>query len=168
MCISVSEPNLPAADIANASAGISDMFIDHFKAANLSWVMSGFNGRSDYGPFIANGIPAGGLDSGADGTKTVRERDVFGGVAQTTYDPCYHQACDTTPNCNHEVITDLCTSWHCTSDHPGALIWDDSRVASAQALGSLSQAAAAVLERMMKMPRLREFISQEKPHYTKV
>jgi hypothetical protein len=56
-----------------------------------------FNGRSDYGPFIAPEafVPAGGLFSGAEGVKTEEEAATYGGAAGSWYDPCYHQACDT-------------------------------------------------------------------------
>ena len=59
-----------------------------------------FTGRSDYGPFIAAGIPAGGLFTGAEGIKTAQEAAVWGGTAGVAYDPCYHQACDTYGNVN--------------------------------------------------------------------
>jgi Zn-dependent M28 family amino/carboxypeptidase len=53
-----------------------------------------FSGRSDYGPFIAVGIPAGGLFTGAEGVKTAGQAVTYGGVAGAAYDPCYHQFCD--------------------------------------------------------------------------
>ena len=59
-----------------------------------------FSGRSDYGPFIAVGIPAGGLFTGAEGIKTPEEVDLWGGTAGEQYDPCYHLACDTFDNIN--------------------------------------------------------------------
>ena len=55
---------------------------------------SEFSGRSDYGPFIAVGIPAGGLFTGAEVPKTAAEEALYGGVAGASYDPCYHQPCD--------------------------------------------------------------------------
>ena len=57
-----------------------------------------FSGRSDYGPFIAAGIPSGGLFTGAEGVKTAEEAAIWGGTAGRAYDPCYHQACDTLGN----------------------------------------------------------------------
>ena len=56
-----------------------------------------FDGRSDYGPFIAPEalVAAGGLFSGAEGVKTDAQAAVYGGAAGSWYDPCYHQACDT-------------------------------------------------------------------------
>ena len=57
-----------------------------------------FDGRSDYGPFIAVGIPSGGLFTGAEGIKTPEEAAIWGGTAGDQYDPCYHLACDTFDN----------------------------------------------------------------------
>ena len=53
-----------------------------------------FSGRSDYGPFIAIGIPAGGLFTGAEVPKTAAEAAIWGGVAGAQLDPCYHPFCD--------------------------------------------------------------------------
>ena len=63
-----------------------------------------FDGRSDYGPFIAAGIPAGGLFTGAEGIKTAAEAAAFGGTAGVAYDPCYHEACDTIANINDKAL----------------------------------------------------------------
>ncbi len=63
-----------------------------------------FSGRSDYGPFIAQGIPSGGLFTGAEGIKTAAEAAVWGGTAGIAYDPCYHQACDTYDNVNLQAF----------------------------------------------------------------
>ena len=54
-----------------------------------------FDGRSDYGPFIAQGIPAGGLFSGAEDPKTAEQVATYGGVEGEQLDPCYHEVCDT-------------------------------------------------------------------------
>ncbi|MFP5069685.1 M28 family metallopeptidase [Pseudonocardia nantongensis] len=57
-----------------------------------------FDGRSDYGPFIEAGIPAGGLFTGAEGVKTPEQAQTWGGTAGQPYDPCYHTACDRMTN----------------------------------------------------------------------
>ncbi|MFB9387803.1 M28 family metallopeptidase [Streptomyces coeruleoprunus] len=57
-----------------------------------------FTGRSDYGPFIAVGIPSGGTFTGAEGIKTDAQAKLFGGTAGTAYDACYHAACDNIDN----------------------------------------------------------------------
>lgn len=48
-----------------------------------------FDGRSDFGPFIANGVPPGGLFTGAEGIKTPRQEAIYGGFAGLAYDPCH-------------------------------------------------------------------------------
>ena len=63
-----------------------------------------FTGRSDYGPFIAVGIPSGGLFTGAEGIKTPEEAAIWGGTAGQQYDPCYHLACDTYANNNDHAL----------------------------------------------------------------
>ncbi|MFE7387317.1 M28 family peptidase [Streptomyces sp. NPDC057582] len=55
-------------------------------------------GRSDYGPFIDVGIPAGGTDTGAEVIKSPAQAEKFGGEAGIAFDPCYHSACDTLAN----------------------------------------------------------------------
>ncbi|MER5863736.1 M28 family metallopeptidase [Kitasatospora sp. NPDC002040] len=57
-----------------------------------------FTGRSDYGPFIEAGIPAGGTATGAEGIKTEAQAAKYGGTAGVAYDKCYHAACDTLAN----------------------------------------------------------------------
>ncbi len=63
-----------------------------------------FDGRSDYGPFVKAGIPAGGIFSGADDIKTPGQAAMYGGTADRSYDPCYHKACDTIENVNRQVL----------------------------------------------------------------
>jgi Zn-dependent M28 family amino/carboxypeptidase len=84
----------------DGSAGIEKTFETFYNKRGLPFKGTDFDGRSDYGPFIAAGIPAGGLFTGAEGTKTVAEAALWGGIAGTAYDPCYHQACDDFGNIN--------------------------------------------------------------------
>ena len=83
------------------SAEIEDVFNDYFDSVGLAHAPTAFDGRSDYGPFIANGVPAGGLFTGAEGIKTTAQAGIYGGTAGVAYDHCYHQACDTINNLNH-------------------------------------------------------------------
>ena len=79
------------------SGTIEQVFSDYFNGVGLLYEPTPFNGRSDYGPFIAPAvnIPAGGLFTGAEGQKTAQQVIDYGGIAGAQYDPCYHQACDT-------------------------------------------------------------------------
>ena len=93
----------PAKD---GSIKISEAFREWFTRQNLPWDYTDFSGRSDYGPFLAAGIVAGGLFSGADETKSKEERKKYveklgegrGGFAGAIHDPCYHLECDTLEN----------------------------------------------------------------------
>ena len=89
------------------SAQIEAVFNDYFASQGLATDPTAFDGRSDYGPFIAAGIPAGGLFSGAEGEKTAEQAAVYGGTAGEPYDPCYHQACDTINNLSTKALYEM-------------------------------------------------------------
>ena len=80
------------------SAQIEAFYEAFYAARNEPFMGTDFSGRSDYGPFIAVGIPAGGLFTGAEGVKTEEQAAIWGGTAGDQYDPCYHLACDTFDN----------------------------------------------------------------------
>eukprot|EP00339_Tiarina_fusa_P022733 CAMPEP_0117026910 /NCGR_PEP_ID=MMETSP0472-20121206/19732_1 /TAXON_ID=693140 ORGANISM="Tiarina fusus, Strain LIS" /NCGR_SAMPLE_ID=MMETSP0472 /ASSEMBLY_ACC=CAM_ASM_000603 /LENGTH=372 /DNA_ID=CAMNT_0004734035 /DNA_START=365 /DNA_END=1483 /DNA_ORIENTATION=- len=83
---------------------IMETFEDFFNMNGLTYDIIPFTGRSDYGPYLDAGIPAGGVETGAELIKDEEGRTKFGGMANTPYDPCYHQACDTIDNVNTEVL----------------------------------------------------------------
>ena len=56
------------------SAQIEQVFLNWFSSQGQATTPTAFDGRSDYGPFIARGAPAGGLFTGAEGIKTARRR----------------------------------------------------------------------------------------------
>ncbi len=97
----------PAGGIPPGSAQIEKIFTDYFSSQKLASAPTEFSGRSDYGPFIEAGIPAGGLFSGAEGVKTAAEAATYGGTAGEAYDPCYHQACDNIGNLNDQALFEL-------------------------------------------------------------
>jgi len=88
----------------NGSGNIEQVFLDYFAGQGLAVEPAEFSGRSDYGPFIAVGIPAGGLFTGAEGIKTAEQAAIYGGTAGDQYDPCYHLACDTYDNISLEAL----------------------------------------------------------------
>jgi Zn-dependent M28 family amino/carboxypeptidase len=97
----------PPGGAPNGSGQIEGLFNSYFDSQGLETDPTAFDGRSDYGPFIANGVPAGGLFSGAEGIKTAEQAAVYGGTAGAPYDPCYHQACDTIANLNNTSLSQL-------------------------------------------------------------
>ena len=76
------------------SAQIEKLFRDFLTDHGQQTAASPFDGRSDYGPFIDHGIPAGGMDTGAEGIKSASAAEKFGGVSGIAFDPCYHHKCD--------------------------------------------------------------------------
>jgi Zn-dependent M28 family amino/carboxypeptidase len=86
------------------SGAIEAVFHEYFASQGLASAETPFSGRSDYGPFIAKGIPAGGLFTGAEGIKTAAQAATYGGTAGVAYDPCYHASCDTHANVNSTVL----------------------------------------------------------------
>ncbi|MBI5104558.1 MAG: M20/M25/M40 family metallo-hydrolase [Solirubrobacterales bacterium] len=88
------------AALAPGSADVEKAFVDYFKSQNLASAPTGFDGRSDYKAFQDNGVPAGGLFSGAEDVKTEAEVALFGGTAGEAFDKNYHQAGDTRTNLN--------------------------------------------------------------------
>jgi Zn-dependent M28 family amino/carboxypeptidase len=89
------------------SDDIEAMFLDYFASQGLPTEPTAFDGRSDYGPFIAAGIPAGGLFTGAEGIKTAEQAAIYGGTAGEQYDPCYHEGCDTLLNLSNTALEEM-------------------------------------------------------------
>ncbi len=82
-----------------AGSGVVErVLVDGLGAVGVRAQGTDFDGRSDYGPFIAAGIPSGGLFTGAEEIKTPQQAQLWGGTPGRPYDPCYHQACDRVTN----------------------------------------------------------------------
>lgn len=96
-----------SADGPEGSGEIERVFHHYFANVGLASSETPFSGRSDYGPFIAEGIPAGGLFTGAEGVKTAQEAAVYGGTAGVAYDPCYHAFCDTIDNVSQQGLDEM-------------------------------------------------------------
>lgn len=79
-------------------------FEQFYKSKGKPSVPSVFSGRSDYAAFLENGIPSGGLFTGAEEVKTEEEAQMFGGTAGIALDPNYHQPGDTIDNLSHEAF----------------------------------------------------------------
>jgi Zn-dependent M28 family amino/carboxypeptidase len=83
------------------------VFVDFFASIGRQTEPTGFDGRSDYDAFVAAGIPAGGLFTGAEDIKTQEQQDKWGGNAGDAFDPCYHQACDTFTNVDEDALDEI-------------------------------------------------------------
>jgi Zn-dependent M28 family amino/carboxypeptidase len=90
------------------SAELEQVFADFFDGLGLTTEETSFDGRSDYGPFVAAGIAAGGLFTGAEGIKSAEQADANGGAPGLAYDACYHADCDGADNVDdgiHEAMS---------------------------------------------------------------
>lgn len=119
------------------SGVVEDVFTDYFDAMGLASEPTEFSGRSDYGPFIAAGIPAGGLFTGAEGVKTPDQVGRYGGVAGLAYDPCYHLGCDALVQTGTEGY-DPAVYGQLDAAYPGQLEGN----LNTRAIGEMSDAAA--------------------------
>lgn len=80
------------------SSAIEKLYEQFYSLRGIAFKGTDFSGRSDYGPFITAGIPAGGIFSGAEMLKSADEVALWGGTQGDAFDPCYHVACDTFDN----------------------------------------------------------------------
>jgi Zn-dependent M28 family amino/carboxypeptidase len=113
MVYDADESSFPAPEgvpIPEGSTAIEDLYESYYTLVGEPYDDTAFDGRSDYQAFIENGIPSGGLFTGAEEVKTEEQEAIWGGTAGEQFDPCYHLACDTFANIDlHalEVNSDL-------------------------------------------------------------
>jgi Zn-dependent M28 family amino/carboxypeptidase len=88
----------------DGSDEIEALFEQYYVEHDFPSEPTAFDGRSDYSAFINNGVPAGGLFTGAEVAKTAAQVAKWGGEANIAFDHCYHQACDTIDNLSHEAL----------------------------------------------------------------
>ena len=94
------------------SQELRDLYVEWYVKQGLNYTFIPFDGRSDYDGFIRNGIPGGGIATGAEGIKTKEEVALFGGKDGIAYDVCYHELCDNVGNLHldaWELNTKVCT-----------------------------------------------------------
>jgi Zn-dependent M28 family amino/carboxypeptidase len=91
-------------EIPAGSTAIEDVYESYYTAIGVPYDDAEYSGRSDYQAFIANGIPSGGLFTGAEVVKNEAQAAIWGGVAGESFDQCYHLACDTIDNLAHDAL----------------------------------------------------------------
>lgn len=90
---------------APGSATVTKVFEQYFTRTGLPFKSEPVTGvGSDQEPFVAAGIPVGGMDMGTIGLKTPEEAEMFGGQAGQQYDHCYHQTCDRVADLNLQAL----------------------------------------------------------------
>ncbi|WP_218162599.1 M28 family peptidase [Amycolatopsis regifaucium] len=94
----------PGGPAPAGSEQITKTINDYFAGRNLPTVGLELDDRSDHSPFIKAGIPAGGVNAGAEALKPAEWVPLFGGIAGEMLDHCYHQPCDTLDNVNPVIF----------------------------------------------------------------
>ncbi|MEU5842338.1 M20/M25/M40 family metallo-hydrolase [Rhodococcus sp. NPDC047139] len=92
------------------SAGIERTFARFFGDRGIDVDGTDFDGRSDYGPFVAFGIPAGGVFTGAEDVKTAEQAAEWGGTADEPFDPNYHTPEDTLADIDRDALAAAASS----------------------------------------------------------
>ncbi|MFF8769341.1 M28 family metallopeptidase [Kitasatospora sp. NPDC015120] len=105
----------------DGSAQLERHITDYLDRRGLPHEGTDFTGRSDYGPFIDAGIPAGGTDTGAEVIKTAAQAATYGGTAGQAFDPCYHKACDDLRNLDMKAFD---VNIDVIADSVGTYAWD--------------------------------------------
>ena len=100
-------PPAAAPDVNAGAAEIERAFVSFFNSRGLASDPTDFDGRSDYEGFQNEGIPSGGLFTGADDTKTREQAQRFGGIPAQWADPNYHSVDDTLENVNRGVYDEM-------------------------------------------------------------
>jgi Zn-dependent M28 family amino/carboxypeptidase len=121
-----------------------------------------FDGRSDYGPFIAVGIPSGGIFTGAEQPKTAEQAAKWGGTAGVAFDPCYHSACDNLGNPNRGILDKNADA---VAYAVGRYALDTSDINGVGAAGTKAKKAAAA-SRADRAKVARTTLAASRPHET--
>ncbi|KAJ2777923.1 hypothetical protein GGI15_004344 [Coemansia interrupta] len=87
-------------DARAGSQRIQRVFEDYFVRHDYPYKVTDMLAGSDFLPFVDNGVPAGGVLTGAGEIKSIEDRIEHGGLADAPLDTCYHRDCDTVLNIN--------------------------------------------------------------------
>lgn len=90
--------------VPDGSAGIERMLAGHLNLAGVRPADLPLGRNTDYAPFLAAGVPIGGLTTGSSQRKTEVQARLWGGKAGVPFDPNYHTARDTIDNIDRDAL----------------------------------------------------------------
>jgi Zn-dependent M28 family amino/carboxypeptidase len=91
-------------DVPDGSEEIMDVLAGYFESRDQPWIPTDWNYESDQVAFAEADIPVGGLFTGSNERKSVRDARLFGGEAGQPRDPNYHQPGDDLDNVDPETL----------------------------------------------------------------
>ena len=98
-------PDIPLARVPAGSAGVERTLAGYLNLAGVRPADMPLGRASDYGAFLAAGIPIGGLTTGANQRKTEVQARLWGGRAGQPFDPNYHSPRDTIDNVDRRALS---------------------------------------------------------------
>jgi Zn-dependent M28 family amino/carboxypeptidase len=110
--------------VPDGSLEIMKFFTGYFDSRDQPWVSTDWDFSSDQLAFVKEDVAVGGLFSGSDESKSVREGILFGGAPGQPRDPNYHEPGDDIGNVNPKalrIMTDAIT-------HAATSLAEDSSV----------------------------------------
>ncbi|MCB0949111.1 MAG: M28 family peptidase [Mycobacterium sp.] len=90
--------------VPEGSAGIERTLAGRLNLAGVRPADLPLGRNTDYAPFLAAGIPIGGLTTGSSQRKTEVQARLWGGKAGAPFDPNYHTARDTIDNVDRDAL----------------------------------------------------------------
>lgn len=90
--------------VPEGSAGIERQLAGHLNLTGVRPADMALGRNTDYAPFLAAGIPVGGLTTGSSQRKTEVQERLWGGRAGVPFDPNYHTARDTIDNVDRHAL----------------------------------------------------------------
>lgn len=90
--------------LPEGAAGIERLLAGHLNLAGVRPADLPLGPNTDYAPFLAAGIPIGGITTGSSQRKTEVQGRLWGGEAGEAFDPNYHTGRDTIDNVNRDAL----------------------------------------------------------------
>lgn len=100
-------PAIPAQSVPEGSAGIERMLAGYLNTAGVRPADMPLSQFTDYYPFLAAGVPIGGLTAGASQRKSEVQARLWGGRPGIPFDPNYRTKGDTVDNVDRDALSVL-------------------------------------------------------------
>ncbi len=98
-------PDVPSQSVPAGSAGVERTLAGYLNLAGVRPADMPLSRTTDYGPFLAAGIPVGGLTAGSSQRKTEVQARLWGGRPGVAFDPNYHTGRDTVDNIDRQALS---------------------------------------------------------------
>ncbi|MCV7239222.1 M28 family peptidase [Mycolicibacterium celeriflavum] len=100
-------PDIPTRSVPTGSAGIERTLAAYLNSSGVRPADMPLSQFTDYYPFLAAGVPIGGLTAGASHRKSEVQARLWGGRAGVPFDPNYRTERDTVDNINSDALSVL-------------------------------------------------------------